>query len=335
MPTLRPSGHWRGRVTDAQKRRYSASFTTREQAVRWEETNKQRVKDGLEVECDTQVMTVGVFFPYAAEELYGNTKSSYTRIVYAKMMAELIGHSKKLAAVTDSVAVAMKQHLIQRGMKPASIRNYTSVFNMIMGFAKTSGFVAKLVQCDAGPCVQTTRTRVVSPLEEEKIVKAFRANGRDDDADLVTFLIWSGLRWSEAMKLRVEDIDFKGGYLLALDTKNGDDRAVPLAGPAERALRLTILRGHLSESDKVFQTNYHAFRERLKRVLKRLRIEGVRIHAFRHTTGTRLAENDMSLPKIAKFLGHKSISTAERYTHLGNETMKELGSTLQRQRAFA
>lgn len=331
MPSLRPEGYWRGRVTDAQGQRHSASFTTKEQAVRWEKENKQRVKDGLEVDRDNHsatTMTVGEFFPSAALELYGSTKSAATRIWYAELLAELIGPSKRLTAVSGETAQAFQELLLQRGMKPASLRNYTSVFNTIMQIAHKSGYTITPVECTKVPYEQSKRTRVLSHKEENKIVSLFRSRGRDDDADLVSFLIWSGLRWSEAMRLTVEDINFDGGYLHLFDTKNGEDRVVPLTDTAAKALRDTITRSRLGESDRVFDANYHTFRERLNRVLKRLRIEGVRIHAFRHTTGTRLAENNMSLPKIAKFLGHKTVRTTERYTHIGNETMKELGAAL-------
>jgi len=52
------------------------------------------------------------------------------------------------------------------------------------------------------------------------------------------------------------------------------------------------------------------------------------IHAIRHTVASRLVQNGVDLYVVAKWLGHTSIKTTERYAHLSPENLKKAAQVL-------
>jgi len=52
------------------------------------------------------------------------------------------------------------------------------------------------------------------------------------------------------------------------------------------------------------------------------------IHAIRHTVASRLVQNGVDLYVVAKWLGHTSIKTTERYAHLAPENLRKAAQTL-------
>jgi integrase/recombinase XerC len=142
---------------------------------------------------------------------------------------------------------------------------------------------------------------------------------------IIELLYSSGLRASELVDLDWKNIDFGLGAVRIEHGKGGKQRIVPVGEDAAAAL--TIYRedwvGPLHDENAIF----------LNRFGKRLNVRSVgRIldtcirhaalqtnaspHAIRHSFATHLLEHGADLRAIQEMLGHSSISTTQRYTHL-------------------
>jgi len=139
------------------------------------------------------------------------------------------------------------------------------------------------------------------------------------DRALFELLYSSGLRSSEAVGLRIEDIDEAQKMIVIRQGKGRKDRVVPVTDFAFAVLMQ--FRGERNEGF-LFGGNYHGHlgsaqvNKRLKRHLERegLYRAGMCAHALRHSTATHLLANGADLRYVQELLGHESIETTVTYT---------------------
>jgi len=143
-----------------------------------------------------------------------------------------------------------------------------------------------------------------------------------------------GLRSSEAVHLRVSDIDSKRMVVRINQGKDRKDRYVPLS-----AQLLTILR----EYWKIARPAHWLFPGRIpNQPLNRVALNQVFIkarkaagiakkvspHSLRHAFATHLLEGGTNLRVIQMLLGHRSVRTTEIYTHVARNFLKDTPSPL-------
>ena len=130
-----------------------------------------------------------------------------------------------------------------------------------------------------------------------------------------------GLRVSELVGLRREQVDLKQGLLHVRRHKNGLPSTHPLRGPELRALH-KVLRDY-PDTTYVFVTERHApmtaaaFRKLIARAGDAARL-GMPIHPrmLRHSTGFKLANDGQDTRAIQLYLGHRNIQHTVLYTQL-------------------
>ena len=162
------------------------------------------------------------------------------------------------------------------------------------------------------------------------------------DRALFELLYATGLRVSEAAGLDLEDVDSSSRLLRVLG-KGGKERLVPFGEPASDALldylparalarrRCGQTKDHSSSGEPLF-VNARGGRlspRSMARLLKRrLRASGLSTdispHALRHTFATHLLEQGADLRAIQELLGHASLSTTQKYTHLDAARLREV-----------
>jgi len=152
--------------------------------------------------------------------------------------------------------------------------------------------------------------------------------GRRDRA-LLEVLYGSGLRVSEAVGLDLADLRWEGGELTlrVREGKGGKDRVVPLgsrgATAIEDYMRIRERLGPKSDLQALFLSRRGGRlgdRSARELVYQRCLATGARArigpHGLRHSFATHLLESGCDLRTIQKLLGHTSLSTTQRYTHL-------------------
>ena len=133
-----------------------------------------------------------------------------------------------------------------------------------------------------------------------------------------------GLRVSEVVNLRIEDIDSKRMIISIRRAKGDKDRIVPLSTNI-----LTLLR----EYWRVYKPTDYLFNgQKLPRytasscnkLVKKYLGENYRFHLLRHSCFTSLLESGTGLRVIQKLAGHSSSKTTEIYTHVSRETLSRI-----------
>lgn len=173
------------------------------------------------------------------------------------------------------------------------------------------------------------RREYLTPDEIEKVLKACGQVGRHQARDraLVLIAYRHGLRVSELVALRWDQVDLKPGLLHVRRLKKGIPSAQPIRGPELRALR--ELRRQYPDSPYVFVTERGGpltpatFRKLLARAGELAKIPlPIHPHMLRHSTGYKLANDGQDTRAIQHYLGHRNITHTVRYTELSPERFK-------------
>lgn len=147
------------------------------------------------------------------------------------------------------------------------------------------------------------------------------------DRAVIELLYGAGLRVSELCGLDVGDVDFGGRWVRVLG-KGRKERMVPFHDACAAALRAWLDQGRpqvaTEESGQAFFLGARGARlddREVRRFLRRYGLEvgargSVHPHKLRHAFATHLLEGGADLRGIQELLGHASLSTTQRYTHV-------------------
>jgi integrase len=174
------------------------------------------------------------------------------------------------------------------------------------------------------------RTReYLTPAEVEKLLQASAKVGRHGarDRTLILLAYRHGLRVSELVSLRWEQIDFKTGSIHVNRLKNGLASTHPIRGVELRALR--ELRRVYPDSPYVFVTEREGpmtpatARKLITRAGELAKLPfPIHPHMLRHACGFKLASEGQDTRAIQQYLGHKNITHTVRYTELSPDRFK-------------
>ena len=189
------------------------------------------------------------------------------------------------------------------------------------------------------PRVGRSLPRAMSLADTDSLLEAPEEGAFPErDRALFELLYAAGLRVSEAAGLDLEDVDFSS-RLVRVTGKGSKERIVPFGEGAEEALRAYLparsarrrRQGSPGEGEPLF-INARAGRlttRSMARLLKtRLRAAGlptaISPHALRHTFATHLLSAGADLRAIQELLGHASLSTTQKYTHLDAARLRDV-----------
>lgn len=150
----------------------------------------------------------------------------------------------------------------------------------------------------------------------------------------ILFLIYSGgLRISEAVKMRISDIDSTRNLIIVRGAKGKKDRTTLLSQKMLEMLRhyykVYKPKEYLFEGETGGQYSVTTIQKVFN---KALAASGIRkkatVHSLRHSFATHLLERGTDLRYIQELLGHGSSKTTERYTHITKKGMDNIVSPL-------
>jgi site-specific recombinase XerD len=159
------------------------------------------------------------------------------------------------------------------------------------------------------------------------------AVGRRDRA-LLELLYATGARVAEACGLDIDAVD-DVQQLVRLDGKGGKQRIVPLGEPAVDALREYLAAGRpelmtdgataaLLLNTRGGRLGTRDARTAVERAGRSAGLGHVTPHTLRHSYATHLLEHGADVRQVQELLGHASLATTQRYTHLSRGRLREV-----------
>lgn len=142
-----------------------------------------------------------------------------------------------------------------------------------------------------------------------------------DLADFFMVALLTGARRSNVLAMRWEDISFDRAEWRIPETKNGDPLTVPLVPELVNLLgeRRSTARGEWVFPGEGKTGHLVEPKSAWRRVLERAGIEDLRLHDLRRTLGSSMAAAGVNTITTARTLGHKTLTMALRYQHLGTD----------------
>ncbi|HEV3483600.1 MAG TPA: site-specific integrase [Candidatus Acidoferrales bacterium] len=255
---------------------------------------------------------------------------------------------KRLARdVTPAAVEHFMAEEIRAGKRPATVNRSWALLSLVFRLAVEHG------KLDSNPCARVRqlaehnkRQRFLSPEEESRLRAAIAARWPRRLAEL-DIALHTGLRQGEQYGLRWPQVDFERRLIVLPLTKPGDAHVVRLNDTALAAFRsllpkrrreLAVTASSVSPLSPLSPLGDHTGvrvfdiknpREWFKMAKNDAKIEDFRWHDLRHTVGSRATQAGVPLRFIQQFLGHKSLTTTERYSHLAPEYQKDVVKALE------
>ncbi len=245
-------------------------------------------------------------------------------------------------AKVDALAVRSYLAALHRaGLQNRSIARHLSTLRSFFRWACREGHLDKNpAKGLLSPRVPRTLPRALTLADTESLLAPFEGDAVPErERALFELLYATGLRVSEAAGLDLEDVELSSRLLRVLG-KGSKERIVPFGEEAKEALRAYLpLRAALRQGASgaadggeplfVYRRGGRLSSRCMARMLKRrLAAAGlpqdISPHALRHTFATHLLQAGADLRSIQELLGHASLSTTQKYTHLDAARLAEV-----------
>jgi len=299
---------------------------------------------GADPSSDELSRLIARFVTHLADE---RRASPHTVTAYGRDLAELAAHVR--SALGSGVRLEQIDRRVLRGFlatmadgsSPATIGRKLSSVRSFFRYLELRGLVRKNpAALLSSPKQRRKLPRFVDAEAAAEVMHAplERPNARDverlRDAALLELLYGSGLRVSELVGLDLDSISLDPGDVRVLG-KGRKERRVPLGRKAGAALETYLPRRdelrdrHGAQHARALFLNRRGGRISVRRVQQLVRQYGalgagradLHPHALRHSCATHMLEGGADLRVIQEFLGHSSLATTERYTHVSMDQL--------------
>ncbi len=228
-------------------------------------------------------------------------------------------------------------HLARKKLARSSTARHLSALRSFFKFLMREGDVeANPARTVATPKREKHLPAVMQTSEVALLIDqpdASRKLGARDRAFL-ELLYASGLRISELVGIDLDDLELRT-RLVKVHGKGSKERIVPFGSKAEAALRAWLaVRGELAHDpdEQAIFVNYRGERITARSVRrlfdgyigKAALRSGISPHTMRHSFATHLLTAGADLRTIQELLGHASLSTTQKYTHLNDWQLIEV-----------
>lgn len=243
--------------------------------------------------------------------------------IYSRHAVEWFGADRPIASLRAAEVEEWRQALLRNGTRPGTINRKVSALRAMLSDAALHGHIDTVPTLPRQLKQTNGRERVLSTEEEAKLLGALLRLEEPMVADLVQFLIETGCRLGEALRLTGQDVDLKAKRVSFWRTKNGKPRTVPLTMKAVEALEKNV---PAIPGRRVFPIDYHRLIRTWRKAKELVGLgddEALVLHSLRHTCATRLARAGISLHQLQAWGGWTTMAACQRYLH---HSVDSLGS---------
>ncbi|MCX2832928.1 tyrosine-type recombinase/integrase [Microbulbifer thermotolerans] len=199
---------------------------------------------------------------------------------------------RSLADVTPSLLAETRDKLHQ-GRQPATVVRYMAALSHAFTVAvnEWEWLEDNPMRKVRKPKEPRGRVRFLGDDERHSLLSACKASDCKQPYPVVVLALSTGMRQSEIMGLKRNDIDLKRGYITLHETKNGERRAVPLVGHAKQLIQ-QLAKVRRLDTDLLFFSEAKPsapifIRSPWGKALREAGIEDFKFHDLRHTAASR------------------------------------------------
>jgi integrase/recombinase XerD len=229
------------------------------------------------------------------------------------------------------------QSLRASGISPRSVARALAAIRGLFRFLVAERHLKKdPTENLENPKLWSTLPKSLQPEEVEALLAAPDRSTADGlrDAAMLELLYATGLRVSELIKVRIDEVVMDAGFLRTIG-KGSKERIVPFGDTAKNAIVLYMEKGrpdldkysdpHLFLSRRGRPMTRQSFWMKITRYAREADIKAhISPHVLRHAFATHLLENGADLRSVQMMLGHADISTTQIYTHVSRARLQKM-----------
>jgi len=293
------------------RRRYTI-HGTHEQATAAEKA--AMIKFGKTKEKDPQLIDLET--PYL--EYCENQKAYTDKKNIVRMLMLEFGHLKM--SQLNSYLIERYQTKLLKTLKPATANRSISVLKHMISKAADWNMAGDAVVREVKKVKMkkenNARLRYLSKEEADRLLKQFDDYRAKHLKPVIVTALNTGMRLSEIVGLKWENIDLQNNFILLDDTKSGKRREIPINDTVRRELKQVVRRVDLPW---VFLHNgkkIGSVKKGFEAACRRAGIHNLHFHDLRHTFASWLVMAGVDLATVKELLGHGSVNMTMRYAHL-------------------
>ena len=273
--------------------------------------------------------TIGEYLEYLELEkgLSQNTIDAYRRD-----LSEFAQDISDIKSINRMVINSYIRKLRERKLAPTSVIRKVASLRGFFKWATSSGIL------DTNPAATLeqpkTPQRLPKVISVKEINEMLHNNLTSEEHVIMELLYSCGLRVSELVNLKINDIDLSSKYVRCFG-KGSKERIIPIGEQAKTIVQeylptreLLIKKFNLTTKNLLIKENgnfitrqdiYHFIHEQGKKIHK-----NISPHTLRHSFATHLLENGADLRVVQELLGHSDVSTTQLYTHISKKRLKDV-----------
>lgn len=227
---------------------------------------------------------------------------------------------------------------------PTDIENYKNFLASERNYSKTSQYLAikalrhfykfKGINPPLNLTVPKRPKKMPNYLSEKEATRLLEAAGKDLRTNLiVSLLAHTGMRVGELCSLKIDDVDLDEGIIGIYSGKGDRDRIVIMPDGLRELIRSYLPKRYevdsMSRTLLVGRKGKEIDPSTVQRIVRNLAKDAgiskkVTPHVLRHTFATAILRNGGDIRFIQQLLGHASVATTQIYTHVDDNTLREM-----------
>ncbi|CAM5598352.1 Tyrosine recombinase XerC [Mycolicibacterium aubagnense] len=325
MGVTKRGGGWQVDFQLGGVRYQPAVFETQEAAEKWEFDTRQALKAGRPLPAapvaqvgGADTGTVKNALRAAKEKRWAYKPGSTRTVLNAETFVDWVGENTPAnVALSEDKIHEFVQHLMNvRKVSNSTVNRYLSAISVLIEYARVAK--PKLPFMKKGK----SRTRFFTEEEVALVIQTLTIWGKHHERDLFIFLVDTGARpYAEACALQWENL--RDRRVTFVDTKNGDDRTLPLTTRALEAVeRQRACNGQMA-GPWTDVTEWQMI-ELWRGVRGHLtQLEDTVVYTARHTCASWQVIKGIDLMRVMKWMGHRSYQTTLGYAHLAPDHLMD------------
>ncbi len=272
------------------------------------------------------------------KNLSENTITAYSRDLAGYLDFHKINSDKTLNFLKPTDITGWLAYLRKKGISPRSSARKLSALRMFYRFSVLQGKITADPTQNIELPVRTKRLpKYLTVKELEKLLsqpdEATHNGARD--AVMMELLYSTGMRASELVRVKIEDLNLTSGYMITFG-KGSKERVIPIGQRANDMISSYIKEARhkfikKENPEELFLTRLgkpmsrQMFWQIIKKYAQKAGIaQTVSPHLLRHSFATHMLEGGADLRAIQMMLGHATLTTTEIYTHLDRGRLSKI-----------
>ena len=300
------------------------TFVLKEDAEKYAREKESEIDKGFLVSYEeAQKTKLSELLERYRKEITSKKKGATEEDYKIKFLQTLPVCDNYLISITPTKIAKLRDALLTE-RKPGTVCKYLAFISNCWNVARKEWGINlpdNPVSLIKKPVVKDRRDRILTLEEYEKLLHACSLSKLYSMKGMVIFAYTTGARYGEILKLQKKDVDFIKRTAILRDTKNDEDRVLPLTEEAIKVLGDQPL----TTSGHFFQASNDRFKHYFNKAKLIAGLENFRFHDLRACAITNffLPPYNFQIPTVAKISGHKSWKELERYERMKPDSIVE------------